>query len=197
MIAIRQRLLWAALFAGFSMAASAQSSGAPDQPSAQASMSTDRAKDFAQKHERMHARMEKRFQEHMDALKAKLNLSANQQGDWNTFAQACKPPAPPAERPEPSAFMEMTTPQRLDVMQKRMAERNDAFTRYADAVRTFYGKLTPEQQKTFDAMPMRMMRHQGGPGMLRHRWENDDGYRNDDGTRQKQQPQQQQQPKED
>ena len=57
----------------------------------------------------------------------------------------------------------MTTPERLDLMQKRQAERSAEFTKRADATRSFYAALKPEQQKTFDAEAMRF-----GPGGERH-----------------------------
>ena len=58
-----------------------------------------------------------------------------------------------------------------------MAEHQAAFKKRHDAIRAFYGQLTPSQQKAFDALHegmggmggmhgrgMRMM-HPGGPGM--------------------------------
>lgn len=62
----------------------------------------------------------------------------------------------------------MTTPQRLDEMAARMAERQAQFQRHADAVRRFYGVLSPGQQRAFDALQgMMMMGHHGmmGGGM--------------------------------
>ena len=46
----------------------------------------------------------------------------------------------------------LTTPQRLDRMQKRMAERQARFQQHADTVKAFYAALSPEQQHTFDAL---------------------------------------------
>ena len=57
-------------------------------------------------------------------------------------------------------FRSLTTPQRLDLMQSRQAERSAMFAKRADATRTFYAGLTPDQQKTFDAETMRRF----GPG---------------------------------
>jgi hypothetical protein len=60
----------------------------------------------------------------------------------------------------------MTTPQRLDMIQARMADRTAAFNRRADATRTFYATLTPEQQKTFDTETLQfgMRGHEGMQG---------------------------------
>ena len=66
---------------------------------------------------------------------------------------------------------QLTTPQRLDLMDKRMAERQAHMKQRSDAVKTFYAQLTPEQQKTFDSRPMRGGRGEGrmhGGGMHGH-----------------------------
>ena len=55
-------------------------------------------------------------------------------------------------------------PERLDRMEKRMAERTEAFQRHAQAVKAFYAVLSPEQQRTFDAL-MKIRGHGGGHGM--------------------------------
>ena len=68
----------------------------------------------------------------------------------------------------------LTTPQRLDRMAARMAERQQRFAQHAAAVKQFYAQLTPAQQKAFDAMHhggkhKRMMkRHMGGHGGGEH-----------------------------
>ncbi len=58
-------------------------------------------------------------------------------------------------RPDRAELAKMTTPQRLDRMQTRQAERSAMFAKRIDATRSFYAALTPEQQKTFDAEGMR------------------------------------------
>ena len=57
----------------------------------------------------------------------------------------------------------LTTPQRLDRMQKRMADRQARFQQHADTVKAFYAALSPEQQHTFDAL-MKMHGQQAGMG---------------------------------
>jgi hypothetical protein len=64
----------------------------------------------------------------------------------------------------------LTTPERLDRAEKRMGERQAAFDRHAQAVKAFYAVLSPEQQRTFDAL-MKMHHHGGG----RHGWGHDGG----------------------
>jgi hypothetical protein len=54
----------------------------------------------------------------------------------------------------------MTTPERLDRMAARMAERQQRFQQTAAATKTFYAGLNADQRKAFDAMP----RMGGGEG---------------------------------
>ena len=57
----------------------------------------------------------------------------------------------------------LTTPQRLDRMAAKLAERQAEFQRHADAVRAFYAVLSPDQQRAFDALTGLIMG--GHPGM--------------------------------
>ena len=115
----------------------------------------DPAKRFEQRQQRR--------AEHLAQLKQKLKLEASQEAAWNSFTAAQQPPAPPADRPSREDIAKLTTPQRLDLMQKHQAERSAAFAKRADATRSFYAALNTEQQKTFDAETLRMG-PRGGPG---------------------------------
>jgi protein CpxP len=108
--------------------------------------------------------------ERAQRLAALLNLRADQQPALQAFLAAMtperhehngQPTAPGAEKAQ------LTTPQRLDRMADRMAKHEAAFHQRADAIRTFYAALSPEQQRAFDALPMQMMggRQHGGQGM--------------------------------
>jgi len=173
MITSRKSLLCAGLLAatvasGAFAQAPAASPAAPSaqgqsdaQPSAKGPHGReDRAQRFEQ--------MKQRHAQHLAALKEKLKLTPAQEGAWNTFADAQQsPPAPPpGARMNRDEFAKLTTPQRLDLMEKRRTERSAMFTKRADATRAFYAGLTPEQQKTFDAESMRRMgpdEHGGRP----------------------------------
>jgi len=167
MITSRKSLLCAGLLAatvasGAFAQAPATAPAAPaaqDQSGAQAPAKGPRGReDRAQRFEQM----KQRHAQHLAALKEKLKLTPAQESAWNTFAEAQQmPPAPPeGARMNREEFAKLTTPQRLDLMQKRQAERSAMFTKRADATRSFYAGLTPEQQKTFDAESMRRF----GPG---------------------------------
>ncbi len=101
-------------------------------------------------HTERHQRMEKRMAEHQQKLKQDLKLTAEQESAWTRYAESFKRPAPAGPRPDREALQRMTTPERLDFMQARQAERNAHMNRIAEATRALYGSLTPEQQKLFD-----------------------------------------------
>lgn len=157
MIAKKTRqIVWTGLLASVAFAASAQTSqttppASAGAPAAAAAPRMERG-DPAKRVEQMQQRRAKRLAD----LKQKLKLDASQESAWNSFAAAQQPPAPPADRPSREDIAKLTTPQRLDMMQKHQAERSAAFAKRADATRSFYAGLNPEQQKTFDAETLRM-----------------------------------------
>ncbi|MDM0090830.1 MULTISPECIES: Spy/CpxP family protein refolding chaperone [unclassified Variovorax] len=173
MITARQRILWASLLASATFAAAAQTPppAAPAGPEARTEQRAHKPRDG-----KFFERMQERRVKHLADLKAKLKLSAAQEGAWTTFTTATQPPAPPAARADREAaraeFAKLTTPQRLDRMQARQSERAARFAQRADATRTFYAALTPEQQKTFDT---EALKH--GPRGHGHRGHGPDGHR--------------------
>jgi hypothetical protein len=179
MIPSRKSLLWAGLLASATFASSGAFAQAPltappppaanAQPGAQAPAKPQRHEaDRAERFERMQAHRAQR----LAALKEKLKLTPAQEGAWNSFTAAQQPPARPAGQPDAdrAEFAKLTTPQRLDRMQARQAERSAMFAKRADATRSFYATLSPEQQKTFDAESMQRFGHRdaGGPGGHHH-----------------------------
>jgi hypothetical protein len=109
------------------------------------------------------------------ALKAFL---AATQPDIRKFETKLDKDGKPAEALSGPPKM-LTTPERLDMQAKRMAEHQAAFQKRSAATRAFYGQLSPSQQKVFDTLHARHGggRHvkifrRGGPGpdrmMLRH-----------------------------
>lgn len=160
MIRTHKQLITAAVLAATGAMAFAQSAPAPAaqagaNPPPPAQMRGERP-DPAKLQERMAEHHAKR----MAQLKAKLKITAAQEGAWNRFASAMQPPAR-AERPpvEHEAFAKLTTPQRIDQIEKLEAERFARERERNAAIKTFYGQLTPYQQGLFDAISLR----QGGP----------------------------------
>lgn len=107
------------------------------------------------------AEMQAKRQARLNELKAKLQLTPAQEPAWAQFtAVAAAPPHRPAgERPN---FAAMSTPERMDAMDKMRAQRDAQRDRREAAVRTFYAKLTPAQQKVFDAESAGMMADRHG-----------------------------------
>lgn len=127
------------------------------------------------------AKMQAWVAKRLGELKAKLRITASQEGAWTTFTAAMQPPANMWERPsaeqraeQRAEYARMTTPERIDKMRamrtQRMTDMTAAMDKRADATKAFYAALSPEQQKTFDAEQLKMMqrfghhRHQDGKG---------------------------------
>ncbi|MGJ7509351.1 Spy/CpxP family protein refolding chaperone [Variovorax sp. GT1P44] len=162
MTSSRKSLLLATLLASATFASAgafAQAQPGVQQPGAQPQAEQrHNREDRAQRFERV----QKQRAERLSALKEKLKLTPAQEGAWSSFASAQQPPARPAGQAR-AEFAKLTTPQRLDRMQARQAERSAMFAKRADATRSFYAALTPEQQKTFDAESMARFGDHGGP----------------------------------
>jgi hypothetical protein len=118
------------------------------------------------------ARMEQRIakmQEHraqrLADLKAKLQIHAAQETAWNAWVAALQPTAR-GERPDRDQIAAMTTPQRIDYMRARRAERAAVADQRGEVTKSFYGVLSPAQQKVFDTETLRKGkgRHHGGGG---------------------------------
>jgi protein CpxP len=109
--------------------------------------------------------MHDRQEAHAKALQAVLNLRPDQEAAFQAFQAAMTPPpGQHHEHMDHAAAAAMTTPQRLDRMADRMARREAEFRRRAEAIKSFYAALSPEQQRAFDAVPMM----QGGDHDMGH-----------------------------
>ncbi len=130
--------------------------------------------------------MERFKQRHEQRFHDLLQIRADQETAFHAFLTAVEPqhrdgehsrrgpggpraggaPGPGGEAPA------LTTPERLDRMASRMAERQQRFQQIAGATKAFYAVLSAEQRKAFDEMPMlrqarfehRMGGHFGGRG---------------------------------
>lgn len=110
------------------------------------------------------AQRQARFEQRMEALKQKLQITPTQEGAWNTFAQAMRPPVQPQRRPDREAIARMTTPERIDQLRAAQARRLAEMERRGEATKSFYATLTPEQKQTFDAQSLQAMRGRRGHG---------------------------------
>jgi periplasmic protein CpxP/Spy len=115
------------------------------------------------------AKMEAMHAKRSAELKAKLKITPQQEGAWNDFVTAMKPPArDAANRPDRAAMEKLSTPERLDKMKamrtQHMSDMNAAMEKRDTATKTFYATLTPDQQKTFDAAHTQGRRDHGKHG---------------------------------
>ena len=113
----------------------------------------------------------KAMQQRMVELKAKLAITAAQEGAWGDFQLAMQRPAKAmgneeAKSAKRDAMKAMTTPQRLDAMLAMKQQRDAYMTVRTDAIRSFYTELTPSQQTVFDHAFQQLM---GGKKMNKHR----------------------------
>jgi len=109
---------------------------------------------------------------HAQHLRDVLQLRPDQEAALQALIAAMTPPESPAGAGHGAGGhdMPMTTPQRLDHHAAMMAEHMAMFQKHATAIRTFYGQLTPAQQKAFDALHGHGMggMHGGGMPMMGH-----------------------------
>lgn len=128
--------------------------------------------DTAGKHraDRM-AKMQTRMAERQAKLKADLKLTPEQEAAWSAFV-ARTTPEPRMMAGKDGAkredWSQLTTPERLDKMQARHAQRSEQMAKRIEATKSFYATLTPEQQKTFDAQSMRGFQRAGMKGGKHH-----------------------------
>ena len=118
----------------------------------------------------MKAHFEARRAEHVKTLHDALSIRPDQEAAFQAFVGTMDHHGDhkgmhhgPGEHGQPGAERQaMTTPERLDHMQKRMAERDARFQKHAESLKAFYAALSPEQQHTFDAL--QRMHGRGGEG---------------------------------
>jgi protein CpxP len=88
-------------------------------------------------------------QAEQEKLHKLLNLTAAQEGAWKTFTETMKPPHDMAKH-DSTDWSKLTTPERADRMLESSRKREQQMEANVAAMKTFYAKLTPAQQKIFD-----------------------------------------------
>lgn len=125
--------------------------------------------EFQKRMEQRQQRMAERRAQRMADLKAQLKITPAQEAAWTAYTGAMQPPANAqraGQRMDRAEFANLSTPQRIDLMQQRADERHAQMKQRGDAVKAFYAQLTPEQQKIYDDRAMRGDKSgkRGGPG---------------------------------
>jgi periplasmic protein CpxP/Spy len=131
----------AGLLATFGLAAMAQMP--PQGPAG------DTAPHGMREHRMDPAKMQEHMAKRQAALKQKLQITPAQEGAWNAWTTAMQPGD--FKRPERGEFEKLTTPERIDRMRALREQHIAQMDKRAEATKTFYATLTPEQKKTFDA----------------------------------------------
>lgn len=146
--------LLAAVLATSTLAVLAHPAGSP--PPEGSGMQQGEPERRAHRQERMQAHLAQRAA----ALKAELQLTPEQEGSWNAYVAAMKPPAA-AAHPGREDFAQLSTPERLDRMRTLRQQREAEFDRRDAATRSFYAGLSAEQKKTFDQRTAHPMHEEG------------------------------------
>jgi hypothetical protein len=123
-------------------------------PTAQ-SPRADRIQSMRQHMEEIHSR-------DLADLHGKLKLSPGQSAAWQAFAQHLQSPAPVFPRPDPVTMEKLSTPERLDQMLARKAQRDAVMQKNVDITKNFYADLNPEQKKIFDSETFKHMHDRNG-----------------------------------
>jgi hypothetical protein len=182
-----QRLLLAAALAGLGTVALAQgaapaaSAPVPAATQQQRMTPAQRQQRMAQHRQEWQKKMGARHAARLARLKTTLAITPAQEGAWSQFAAAMQPPAPPQQAGQPGEWARLTTPERIDRMEQRMAEHQQRVRQRGDAVKAFYAQLTPDQQKTFDGLAMRAAGARWGAMHAMHGWDGPQGMRRGEG----------------
>lgn len=143
---LRYKLLPGAVLALAACAALAQNAPVPTAP-----LPGDKPPTAREDHEAMRQRMASRHAERLERLKKELNLSPEQEKAWAAYRAAMQPPN--GAQPEPRRHEELaglSTPERIDRMNDRMARHQEQMRQRGEATKAFYATLNAQQQKIFD-----------------------------------------------
>ncbi|THD57820.1 Spy/CpxP family protein refolding chaperone [Phenylobacterium sp.] len=128
-------------------------------------------------HARMQAMREAHEKQRAQDLRTILRLRPDQEPALTAFLQSHHRPdgagkpggrhGPPGAPGAGPGAAPMTTAQRLDMEARREAEMSGMRQRHAEALRTFYNALSPDQKQVFDAL-QRVQGHGYGRGGWGH-----------------------------
>lgn len=111
--------------------------------------------------ERIRQRMAERHTKHMEALKAKLQLRADQESAWASYQAAMQPPQAASTWMRRGELEKLSTPERIDRINQQMAEHQETMRKHGEATKAFYAVLDDTQKKIFDKEMF--IREQRGP----------------------------------
>jgi len=89
-----------------------------------------------------------------------LSIRSDQESAWQGFADSLALPRKKAG-PDPVQGADLTTPQRLELIDADLRENLAGFERHLAAAKKLYAVLTPEQRRTFDVLTKVLVRQLG------------------------------------
>lgn len=110
------------------------------------------------------AKMKERMAKRQAELKQKLAITPAQEGAWTAWTSALQPPATRPAHPSREEIAKLSTPERIDKMREMRAQRQASMDKRAEATKAFYGSLSADQKKVFDAESMHFAGGHGGHG---------------------------------
>jgi hypothetical protein len=89
----------------------------------------------------------------IDQLHQALHLQPMQESAWQLYRSAADVPdkAQARRRSASGLFRTLDAPRRMDLVEAEMRQELDDLQRQSHALKAFYGTLTPDQQRIFDA----------------------------------------------
>ena len=118
-----------------------------------AASAQQRAEQHAEQHRAKRAAWAAKAAARDQKLHDALKLTPAQEGAWSAWLAARKPAARPERgaAPDRASWKALPAPQRMERQLARAKQRTAAMEARLAALTSFYGVLTPEQQKVFDA----------------------------------------------
>lgn len=167
MKSLHRHLLAAGLLAGLGLGAIAQTPAPATAGAAPAQLHAHRGDPakFAERQARRQELRQVRLERRLAALKLKLQINGAQEGAWNAWTAAMKPPAQ-RQRLDRTEIVKMTTPERIDRLRVLRTARSAEIDRRGEATKAFYGVLGADQKKVFDGESLRFGKrgHKGHRG---------------------------------
>jgi hypothetical protein len=86
------------------------------------------------------------------ALHQSLHLTPQQEPAWKAYRDAAAVPAKAQGRRQAASkmFPSLTSPQRMDLIDAEMRQEMQDFKAQSEALKAFYGTLSPDQKRIFD-----------------------------------------------
>lgn len=97
----------------------------------------------------------------LNELHEALSIRSDQESAWQGFANSLVLPRKKAGL-DPVQSADLTTPQRLELIDADLRENLAGFERHLAAAKKLYAVLTPEQRRTFDVLTKVLVRELGG-----------------------------------